>query len=81
MVSSWKRDGDHLDLEVTVPANTRAAVRLPSRPAEVAESGRPLAQAEGVRVLKTNPERPEDPRFGVPIMVESGTYHFRMKTR
>jgi alpha-L-rhamnosidase len=49
VVSAWKLDGDTFTLDVTVPANTRATVTLPtSDPGKVTENGKSLNQAEGV---------------------------------
>ncbi|MCC6616583.1 MAG: glycoside hydrolase family 78 protein [Anaerolineae bacterium] len=45
----WAREGDRMTVNVTLPANTRATVRLPGAEAgQVTESGVPLAQAEGL---------------------------------
>ena len=47
--SAWRREGDGLVLDVTVPANTTATVWVPTpRPAEVREGGAAAADAEGV---------------------------------
>jgi len=53
IASHWQRAEDGtFELSVTVPANTHAAVFLPDATAErVAESGRPVADAEGVRTV------------------------------
>jgi alpha-L-rhamnosidase len=77
IATSWKRDGDRLELEATIPANTTAMVWLPAADArDITESGHPLDQAEGV----SGPvPRPENPIPGIPRLVESGTYRFSMK--
>jgi alpha-L-rhamnosidase len=44
--SAWKLDGDTITLNVTVPANTRATVYVPTRGAErVMEGGKPIPAA------------------------------------
>jgi alpha-L-rhamnosidase len=53
IVNNWKRQGDRLTMDVVIPANTTATVYVPSRDAEsVTESGRPAAQAYGVKLLR-----------------------------
>jgi len=47
--SEWMREDGRMRLNVTIPANTRAIVRLPGAAvSQVLESGTPLAQAEGL---------------------------------
>jgi alpha-L-rhamnosidase len=49
VASSWQRTGTELDLDVTVPPNAGAEVRVPTRPGdEVRESGLPAASSPGV---------------------------------
>jgi alpha-L-rhamnosidase len=56
MLSEWKRTGDRLRLHVVIPANATATAWVPtSDAASVRESGRPVASAEGVRVLQAEP--------------------------
>ncbi|MEI8235108.1 MAG: alpha-L-rhamnosidase N-terminal domain-containing protein [Verrucomicrobiota bacterium] len=56
IVSKWKIANDTFDLEMTVPANTVATVRIPTaKPEAVMEGGRPVAQAVGVKVLRREP--------------------------
>jgi alpha-L-rhamnosidase len=70
IASNWTRNDGTLTLEVTIPANTTATIVLPtSTPGEITESGRPLADAEAVRLQRT-----EDGR--AVIEVGSGTYRF-----
>jgi alpha-L-rhamnosidase len=70
IVSHWRVKGQDFELEVTIPANTTATVYLPWRfAAQVRESGRPLAEAEGVSVERTEPTQ-------IVLRVGSGTYHF-----
>jgi hypothetical protein len=54
IVSNWKRDGAQFTLSVTIPANTTATIFLPARSADaVTESGKPAAQNNGVKFLRT----------------------------
>ena len=53
IVSNWKREGVDLTMEVTIPINTTATLHVPARDgAAVTESGKPAAQAQGVRFLR-----------------------------
>lgn len=53
IVSNWRRRGDQLVTEVTIPANATATVCVPSKDtAEVTESGKTAAQAEGGKLLR-----------------------------
>jgi alpha-L-rhamnosidase len=53
IATAWKVKGKRLTLEVTVPANTVATLRLPSaNVAGVTEGGRSVADAGGVKFLR-----------------------------
>ncbi|WP_269523622.1 family 78 glycoside hydrolase catalytic domain [Coraliomargarita parva] len=67
--SSWKRDGKHLSLDVTIPANTTARVLVPGLPGSIREGDVAAKSAEGVRYLEEVPG-------GVAYEVASGCYHF-----
>ena len=68
-----RREGGKLALDVTVPANTAAMVYVPAKdPAGVTESGKPLAQAEGVKLLRTE-------GGAAVVSVGGGTYRFESK--
>jgi len=70
IASNWTRNDGVLSLEVTVPANTTAIIDLStSTGGEVTESGRPLADAEAVKLQKTE-------NGCAVIEVGSGTYRF-----
>ena len=73
IISRWKREGDALTMDVTIPANTSATVLVPAKdPDAVTESGMPVSQAKGVKFL-----RRED---GAAVFeTGSGTYHFQSK--
>jgi hypothetical protein len=68
--SAWELGKDGFSLEVTVPANTHATVRLPDASlAQVTESGGPLADARGVT-------RAEQAGDVVVVEIGSGQYRF-----
>jgi alpha-L-rhamnosidase len=75
IATAWKRDGDQISLDVVIPANTTATVYLPAADAQtVTESGRPLAKALGVKLLRMKDDC-------AVIAVTSGTYHFVSEAR
>ena len=48
--SAWRVEGGRFRWRIVVPANTHATIYVPAaKPQDVFESGRPAAQAEGVR--------------------------------
>ena len=71
IVSHWRRDAHKLTMDVTIPVNTSATVFVPSKDgAGVTESGKPAAQAQGVKFLRRE--------NGAAILaVGSGTYRFQ----
>ena len=65
IISGWKRDGDRLVFEVTIPANTTATVLLPAKMAREI----PLAEMKDVKSLGVD--------AGVArLEIGSGTYQF-----
>jgi alpha-L-rhamnosidase len=71
IVSNWRLEGDRFHLEVEVPVNTTAVVRVPTRdPASVTESGLPVVEAPWVTVL------PSAPTGAALLEVGSGRYTF-----
>jgi alpha-L-rhamnosidase len=71
IVSNWKRDGNKLTMEVTIPINTTAVVYVPAKDAAgVTESGLPAAQAKGVKFLRME-------NGAAVYEVESGSYRFQ----
>ena len=53
IVSNWKREGDKLTMNVTIPPNTTATVYVPTQEAStVTESGKPASKAEGLKFLR-----------------------------
>jgi alpha-L-rhamnosidase len=72
IATDWKLANGVFRLAVTIPANTTATVSLPTMTAEaVQECGRPLAQAEGVKVLRVEGNQ-------LLLAVSSGTYEFSL---
>ncbi|MCF7674446.1 MAG: glycoside hydrolase family 78 protein [Akkermansiaceae bacterium] len=71
IISNWKRDGDKLTMDVTIPTSTTATVYVPAtNAAEVTESGKPTDQVKGVKF-----QRMED---GAAVYaVDSGGYQFQ----
>ena len=68
--AEWKLEQGRFALQLAIPANTSATVRIPSRqPAQVKEGKRPASQAGGVRLIGND--------SGAAIFeVVSGTYDF-----
>jgi len=53
IVSNWTCEHGHFTLQIVVPRNTTATVFIPTKDAvSVIESGKPVAQAEGVEFLR-----------------------------
>jgi hypothetical protein len=71
IVSNWQREGDKLHLDISIPANTTATVFVPAKAADgVTESGKPAAEAEGVKFLRLEK--------GLAVYeAGSGTYRFQ----
>ena len=78
IVSNWRREGDtstgpgagKLTMDVTIPPNTTATVYVPARDAAfVTESGKPAAEAEGVKFLRME-------NGAAVFEVASGSYQF-----
>ena len=73
--TQWQKRDGHLELRVTVPANTTATIRLPAtNPATVREQGQTLADAVGVKLVRTEPD-------GITCELLSGSYHFEITGR
>ncbi|MFA0753907.1 MAG: hypothetical protein IMHGJWDQ_001686 [Candidatus Fervidibacter sp.] len=66
----WRKEGNRFHLQVFIPANTTALIFVPATaPEKVTESGKPAAQAEGVKFVGMQDG------FAV-YEVASGRYHF-----
>ncbi len=73
ITTNWKRAGDILNLEVTIPVNCRATVYVPASDVKsVTESGQAIDKAIGVKLLRTEGSR-------AIFEVGSGQYAFRTK--
>jgi len=70
--SAWEQTDDGLSLDIEVPVNTTAEVRVPaSHVLQVTESGAPVADADGVRDVARSDGT-------VTLTVGSGTYHLEV---
>jgi alpha-L-rhamnosidase len=68
--SSWKIDQNNLQLDIEIPANTRATVYIPARSIEdISESGKTLSMSKDIQLLG------EENNF-VQVALGSGFYHF-----
>lgn len=73
VASRWRQSGPGLTLEVTVPGNTTATVRIPAAGVDaVTESGRALARAEHVTGVTDDGDT-------VSMTVGSGHYRFTVR--
>jgi alpha-L-rhamnosidase len=71
VASEWRRDGEAVLLEVTVPGNSAATVHVPAPDAaQIAEGDAAAAEAEGVTLLQSSEGE-------TVFEVGSGTYRFR----
>jgi alpha-L-rhamnosidase len=71
IASHWQLDGARLTVDVTIPPNTKATVHVPAKePAAATESGKPAAQADGVKLLRTE-------NGAAVFEVGSGAYRFQ----
>jgi alpha-L-rhamnosidase len=71
IVSNWKRDEQKLTMNITIPPNTTATVFVPAKDeASVTESGKPMAEAKGVKFLCME-------NNAAVYEVASGTYQFQ----
>jgi len=70
IASEWRVDRKRFVLKVQIPANTTATVYVPAVDvARVTESGKPLNQADGVRLLRMEGDR-------AVVAIGSGRYEF-----
>ena len=65
--SSWRRAKDRFEWDITIPPNTSAVIHFPAA-ADVSESGKALAEVQGVKVL--------DHKGDWTFEATSGTYRF-----
>jgi len=67
----WRREGEKLTLNVTIPANTTATVFVPATDADrITEGGKPAAESEGVEFSHREAD-------ATVFRVGSGDYHFQ----
>jgi alpha-L-rhamnosidase len=69
--SSWRKEGDKVIYDITVPVGSNADIYLPTPVALATESGQPLTQAKGVKISG------EKDGYLL-IHVESGKYKFEV---
>lgn len=70
IASAWKREGDRVEMTVTIPVNTTATVYVPTNdPTSVTEGGKPTLAAKGVEFLRSE-------NGAAVYRVGSGTYRF-----
>ena len=75
IATAWRKDGETLTLDVTIPANTTAMVFVPAKTADdVMESGKPTSQSRDVQFLRIE-------NGAVVYDVNSGHYSFTSKIR
>ena len=75
ITSNWKQTEGGLSLEVTVPGNTTAKVRMPADNVRaIAEGGKALADVEGIRSVVDDGQT-------VTVTVGSGHYNFLVDPR
>jgi alpha-L-rhamnosidase len=68
----WKMSHKQLSLEVSIPANTAATIRVPARNLEsVTESGKPAEKAEGLKFISQN---------GSFVFFEAGSGHYHLSS-
>jgi alpha-L-rhamnosidase len=68
--SHWKKDNDQLELDVEIPANTKATIYIPAKSADaVKENGVALSSVSDLKVVGTENNY-------VVVEVGSGKYHF-----
>jgi alpha-L-rhamnosidase len=69
VASAWEMRDGRFALDVEVPPNTRATVRLPNAQlAAVTEGGKPLAEGDGITGARQD---------GEAVVVEIGSGHYR----
>ena len=71
IVSNWKREGEKLTMDVTIPPNSTATIFVPAKDAaSVTESGKPASEAKSVKFLRME-------NNAVVYAVGSGNYQFQ----
>jgi alpha-L-rhamnosidase len=65
----WRQNSDRVELDLTVPVNSRASVWLPAERSRIQESGLPLSEREGLEEIQSH-------EAFTAVRVESGQYRF-----
>ncbi len=69
----WEREGEDLTVDLTIPANTTATVRLPHSSAEaIKESGNPIADVPGIEIVSAEDDNSV-------LEVQSGKYRLQYR--
>jgi alpha-L-rhamnosidase len=66
--SNWRKTDAGIEFEIVVPPDTTARIELPA--GSITESGKPVAESDGVKVLKAS---------GNILTAGSGSYQFLVK--
>ena len=73
VLSSWKREGKSISLDVEIPPNTTANVVLPTDKKEnIFESGKPVESSKIISMNKAGQEK-------ITLKIGSGKYHFEVR--
>jgi alpha-L-rhamnosidase len=67
--SAWRKDGDKIIYDITIPVNSDAEIYIPTTVARITENGRALSQSEGIMSVREKDE------YSC-LHVESGQYLF-----
>jgi alpha-L-rhamnosidase len=71
ILSDWRKDGRKFEWDVEIPANSTATVFVPKMAKQsLTESGNPLGQAQGVKLLRSEGDR-------IILRLGSGKYHLK----
>ncbi|TDQ08107.1 family 78 glycoside hydrolase catalytic domain [Pedobacter metabolipauper] len=65
---NWKRSVDKFTIEVTVPPGSTATVYIPSKGSNITESGLPISQSKGLKLVKQENNE-------AIMNIQSGTYY------
>jgi len=69
---AWKKDANHFNLNLEIPANTSATIFLPAIDSvTITESGEPLAKVAGIKLLR---------RQGNLTVLEAGSGNYRFES-
>ncbi len=77
IVSNWKRDGDSVQIEIHIPANTTAEIHFPPRYRPISESGKPIENQKDI-LMKEQGDHGTIPGTTA-LIVGSGHYQFEAK--